>query len=41
MNNSNTENPNERNWDPPTFVKLPISFEASSYALTDDDTPFQ
>jgi hypothetical protein len=41
MNDYNAENPNERNWDPPTFIKIPISFEASSYALTDDDPPFQ
>jgi hypothetical protein len=41
MNESHTENTKEKNWDSPTFVKIPISFEASSYALTDDDPPFQ
>ena len=27
----------EKVWKTPTFVVIPISFEASSYALTDDD----
>jgi len=26
-------------WKSPTLVEIPISFEASSYALTDDDDP--
>jgi hypothetical protein len=26
-------------WKTPTLVEIPISFEASSYALTDDDDP--
>lgn len=26
-------------WERPTFQTIPISFEASSYALTDDDDP--
>jgi len=29
----------EKNWESPTFQVIPISFEASSYALTDDDDP--
>jgi hypothetical protein len=29
----------ERSWKTPTFQVIPISFEASSYALTDDDDP--
>jgi hypothetical protein len=32
--------PDERKvWKTPTLVEIPISFEASSYALTDDDDP--
>ena len=27
----------EKSWQTPTFQVIPISFEASSYALTDDD----
>jgi hypothetical protein len=27
----------EKSWKTPTFQVIPISFEASSYALTDDD----
>jgi hypothetical protein len=27
----------EKIWETPTFEAIPISFEASSYALTDDD----
>jgi coenzyme PQQ precursor peptide PqqA len=29
----------EKIWKTPTFQEIPISFEASSYALTDDDDP--
>lgn len=29
----------EKIWKTPTFVVIPIAFEASSYALTDDDDP--
>ena len=29
----------EKVWKTPTFVVIPISFEASSYALTGDDDP--
>jgi coenzyme PQQ precursor peptide PqqA len=29
----------EKEWKTPTFQTLPISFEATSYALTDDDDP--
>jgi hypothetical protein len=29
----------EKVWETPTFVAIPISFEASSYALTEDDDP--
>ena len=29
----------EKKWESPTFQVIPISFEASSYALTDDDDP--
>jgi coenzyme PQQ precursor peptide PqqA len=29
----------EKCWKTPTFHEIPISFEASSYALTDDDDP--
>jgi coenzyme PQQ precursor peptide PqqA len=28
---------NEKIWKTPTFQEIPISFEASSYALIDDD----
>ena len=32
--------PDERRvWKTPTLVEIPISFEASSYALIDDDDP--
>jgi hypothetical protein len=27
----------EKSWKTPTFQMIPISFEASSYALTEDD----
>jgi hypothetical protein len=27
----------EKVWEAPLFKEIPISFEASSYALTDDD----
>ena len=40
MNKSTDPDKNtEKNWETPTFVAIPISFEASSYALTDDDDP--
>jgi coenzyme PQQ precursor peptide PqqA len=26
-------------WEPPSFQEIPIAFEATSYALTDDDDP--
>jgi hypothetical protein len=29
----------EKIWKRPTFQVIPISFEASSYALSDDDDP--
>jgi hypothetical protein len=29
----------EKDWQRPAFQVIPISFEASSYALTDDDEP--
>jgi coenzyme PQQ precursor peptide PqqA len=29
----------EKGWSTPTFQEIPISFEASSYALTEDDDP--
>jgi coenzyme PQQ precursor peptide PqqA len=29
----------EKRWKTPTFQEIPISFEASSYALSDDDDP--
>jgi coenzyme PQQ precursor peptide PqqA len=29
----------EKPWKTPTFQEIPISFEASSYALSDDDDP--
>ena len=29
----------EKGWKTPTFREIPISFEASSYALTEDDDP--
>jgi coenzyme PQQ precursor peptide PqqA len=29
----------EKSWKTPTFQEIPISFEATSYALTDDDDP--
>jgi hypothetical protein len=31
----------ERVWETPTFDELPIAFEASSYALNDDDPPYR
>jgi coenzyme PQQ precursor peptide PqqA len=35
------EKNSERVWETPTFNELPIAFEASSYALTDDDPPYR
>jgi hypothetical protein len=29
----------EKSWKTPTFQVIPISFEASSYALIDEDDP--
>ena len=29
----------EKVWETPTFVVIPISFEASAYALTENDDP--
>jgi coenzyme PQQ precursor peptide PqqA len=29
----------DKDWKAPTFQTLPISFEATSYALTGDDDP--
>jgi len=29
----------KKDWETPIFKEIPISFEASSYALTDDDPP--
>jgi coenzyme PQQ precursor peptide PqqA len=31
----------EKIWKTPRFKEIPISFEASSYALTDDDPPYR
>jgi hypothetical protein len=39
--NSFTDGPTdiEEVWETPTFVVIPISFEASAYSLTADDDP--
>jgi coenzyme PQQ precursor peptide PqqA len=29
----------EKVWESPTFREIPIAFEATSYALTEDDEP--
>jgi hypothetical protein len=40
MNQSNCpENNTKKAWETPILKEIPISFEASSYALTDDDPP--
>jgi hypothetical protein len=31
----------ENIWETPTLQVIPISFEASAYALTDDDPPYR
>ncbi len=42
MNEStNSDKDTEEIWKTPTFQEIPISFEASSYALTNDDPPYQ
>jgi coenzyme PQQ precursor peptide PqqA len=38
MNQSNTPERNtEKLWETPIFKEIPVSFEASSYALMEDD----
>jgi coenzyme PQQ precursor peptide PqqA len=38
MNQSiNPEKSKEKRWEAPTLREIPISFEATSYALADDD----
>jgi len=40
MNQSSTPDKNTKaDWETPIFKEIPISFEATSYALTDDDPP--
>jgi coenzyme PQQ precursor peptide PqqA len=44
-NNMNESTDPEKNtekiWKTPRFKEIPISFEASSYSLTDDDPPYR
>jgi coenzyme PQQ precursor peptide PqqA len=37
--NESTDKNNAEIWETPTFQEIPISFEASSYALIDEDNP--
>jgi coenzyme PQQ precursor peptide PqqA len=40
MNQSTDRHENtKRVWEPPIFKEIPIAFEATSYALSDDDDP--
>ena len=40
MNQSNTPDKNtEKLWETPILREIPISFEATSYAMADDDDP--
>ena len=37
----NLDNNSESIWKPPTFQPVPISFEASSYALVEDEPVYR
>jgi coenzyme PQQ precursor peptide PqqA len=42
MNQSNTPEKNtEKLWKTPILREIPISFEATSYAMADDDPPYR
>jgi coenzyme PQQ precursor peptide PqqA len=42
MNQSNIPEKNtEKLWETPTLREIPISFEATSYALEDDGPPYR